>query len=222
MLVMRAVLGEAGVSVTPENPIPLVERVLGRGPTPGIQDFSAFYHRVWEWLYSVLEEPASEWWDLGGGETRDDVLLVALRRTYDYLADRLGQPDLPGYAQWAWGRLHTVTFGHVAGQAPTVARHFNRGPYPVGGDENTVFATGGGVTPEASRAVVAPPFRFIADLSDLSRCYGLLAPGNSGRPDSPHYDDQVEAWFKGKYHPMLYKREDVERGARRKLILAPA
>jgi penicillin amidase len=49
----------------------------------------------------------------------------------------------------------------------------------------------------------------------------LLAPGNSGRPDSPHYDDQIKGWFAGKYHPMLYRREDVERGARRRLTLAP-
>ncbi len=40
-------------------------------------------------------------------------------------------------------------------------------------------------------------------------------------PTAAHYDDQVEAWFKGKYHPMLYAREDVERGARQRLTLAP-
>ena len=104
------------------------------------------------------------------------------------------------------GFLASVAIGFLGapGRVPALARHFDRGPYPVGGDGNTVFATGGGVTAEASTAVIGPPFRFIADLSDLSRCYGLLAPGNSGRPDSPHYDDQVEAWFKGKYHPMLY------------------
>jgi penicillin amidase len=219
-VVMEVHLG-AGAEEPDAGGFSLVERVLGRGPTPGLTDFTFFYHRLWEWLYWVLEEPTSGWWDLGGGETRDDVLRIALRRTYNYLSQRLGDPELPGYANWAWGQLHQVTFAHVAGLVPAVAPQFNRGPYPVGGDENTVFATGAGVLPESHTAVVGPPFRFIADLSDLSRCYGLLAPGNSGRPDSPHYDDQVEAWFKGKYHPMLYKREDVEHGARRRLTLAP-
>jgi penicillin G amidase len=220
-VVMEATFGEGSAAVVDDAGIPLIERVMGRGPTPGLQDFTFFYHRLWDWLYWALDESDSEWWDLGQGETRDDVLRIALRRTYNYLEQRHGDPELPGYQNWAWGRMHQVTFRHIAGQAPALARHFNRGPYPVGGDENTPFATGGGVEPESSTAVVGPPFRFIADLSDLSRCYGLLAPGNSGRPDSPHYDDQVEAWFKGQYHPMLYKREDVERGARRRLTLAP-
>ena len=219
VVVMEAKLG--GYAAVDEDEIPLLERVLGRGPTPGIQEFSFFYHRLWEWLYTVVEQPDSPWWDLGHGETRDEVLRIALRRTYNYLTSRLGEPELPSYANWAWGRLHTVTFGHIAGRVPALVGHFNRGPYPVGGDGNTIFATGGGLTVEASTAVVGPPFRFIADLSDLSRCYGLLAPGNSGRPDSRHYDDQVDAWFKGKYHPMLYARGDVTRGARRKLTLAP-
>jgi penicillin amidase len=145
---------------------------------------------------------------------------MALRRTFNYLVERLGPAQPPDYRNWAWGGLHLVTFGHVAGRVPALAGHFSRGPYPVGGDGNTIFATGGGITVEASTAVVAPPFRFVADLSDLSRCYGLLAPGNSGRPDSRHYDDQIEGWFSGKYHPMLYKREDAQRGARGRLTLA--
>ncbi|MGE5602216.1 MAG: penicillin acylase family protein, partial [Nitrososphaerales archaeon] len=217
--VMEAKLGQAGAAA--DGGAPLVERVLGRGPIRGLQDYTFFYHRLWEWLYWALEQPDLHWWDLGHGETRDDVLRIALRRTYNYLAQRLGEPELPGYGNWAWGRLHTVTFAHVAGQAPAVSRHFNRGAFPVGGDENTISASGAGVTPDLSTTVVGPPFRFIADLSDLSRCYGLLAPGNSGRPASPHYDDQIEAWLKGKYHRMLYKREDVEQGARRRLTLTP-
>lgn len=219
VVVLEAVLGE---DRSGDTDVPLIERVLGRGPTPGLQESTYFYHRVWEWLYTALERSDWHWWDLGQGETRDDVLLLALRRTYNYLVSRLGEPELPGWRNWSWGRLHMVTFAHIIGRVPALTRHFNRGPYPVGGDGNTVFATGGGLTVEASSAVIAAPFRFIADLSDLSRCYGLLAPGNSGRPDSPHYDDQVDAWFKGKYHPMLYRREDVERGARRRLTLMPA
>lgn len=198
----------------------LLDRAMGRGPTPGIQESSFFYHRLWEWLYMILEQPDSRWFDLGRGEKRDDVMRIALMRTRNYLAERLGPPQPPDYRNWAWGKLHMVTFAHIAGRAPALSGHFDRGPYPLGGDGNTVFATGGGLTREASRAVVGPPFRFIADLSDLSRCYGLLAPGNSGRPDSPHYDDQIEGWFKGKYHPMLYRRADVARGARRLTLVA--
>ena len=50
---------------------------------------------------------------------------------------------------------------------------------------------------------------------------GLLALATR-RPDSPHYDDQIAAWYAGDYHPMLYAREDVERGARARLWLEGA
>jgi acyl-homoserine lactone acylase PvdQ len=61
----------------------------------------------------------------------------------------------------------------------------------------------------------------IADLGDLRRSLGLLVPGNSGRPGSPHYDDQVPAWFTGEHHPMLHARQDVEQAAKARLLLKP-
>lgn len=198
----------------------LALRYLGKGPTPLLAEASFMSHRSWEWLLHILAEPRSHWFDLGGGEGRDDVLLLALRWTLSYLRKRLGPPD-PGFRNWGWGRLHTVTFGHPAGRVPALARHFNRGPFPLGGDGNTIWATGNDLTPEASASVVGPPFRFIADLADLNRCWGALVPGNSGRPDSPHYDDQIDGWLRGEYHPMLYARGDVERGATARLRLEP-
>ncbi|MGQ9768164.1 MAG: penicillin acylase family protein, partial [Anaerolineae bacterium] len=199
----------------------LAERVLGKGPTPILQEASFFSHRAWEWLLHILTQPNSHWFDLGHGETRDEVMQIALGRTLAYLWDRLGEPG-PDFCHWAWGRMHTLTFGHLAGSVPALARHLNRGPFPVGGDGNTLWATGNGLTPEASTTVIGPPFRFVADLGDLDHCWGCLVPGNSGRPTSPHYDDQIEAWFQGEYHPMLYAREDVERGAVAKLRLNPS
>ncbi len=196
----------------------LATRYLGKGPTPILAEASFMSQRSWEWLLHILTLPHSYWFDLGGGERRDDVLLIALRQTLAYLRGRLGPPG-PSLQNWAWGRLHMLTLGHMAGRVPAMARHFNRGPFPLGGDGNTIWAAGNGLTPETSTATVGPPFRFIADLADLNHCWGTLIPGNSGRPDSPHYDNQIDAWFKGEYHPMLYAREDVEWGAMARLRL---
>jgi penicillin G amidase len=199
--------------------VSLTARVMGKGPTPLLQEGSFFVAQTWQWLVSLLRSADSEWFDLGHGETRDDVLRLALTATVDYLAQQFGAPAGPQMEGWGWGRIHGLVFGHVAGVIPALDKHFNRGPYPLPGDGNTIWATGSGVTPEAKRAVVGPPFRFIADLSDLRNCLGLLAPGNSGRPDSPHYDDQIAAWYAGGYHPMLYGREDVLREAQETLRL---
>lgn len=214
----RAVL-EPKLTASPDNTPSLLERVMGRGPTPFIQEGSFFAEQTWMWALDLLTARESHWYNLGGGETRDDVLRLALRRTMARLTEWLGPPDGPEMSNWAWGRLHTLTFGHPVGAVAALGQHFNRGPYPAPGDGNTVWATGSGITPESSRSAVGPPFRFIADLGDLRNSVGLLAPGNSGCPDSPHYDDQIEAWFKGEYHPLLYAREDVEAGAKMRLWL---
>jgi penicillin G amidase len=92
----------------------------------------------------------------------------------------------------------------------------------LGGDGNTVWATSAGENDMNSKAVVGPPFRFIVDLGNLRKSVSLLSPGQSGQPGSKHYDDQIQAWFNGGYHPMLYAREDIEREAEAVLRLEPS
>ncbi len=198
----------------------LAIRYAGEGPTPVLAEGSLFGERSWEWVQEALTDPDSDpshWFDLGHGETRDDCIHLALRETVDFLKAELG----PNVNDWAWGKLHTLTYGHVMGRVRPLDQLFNRGPYPVGGDGTTVWAAHTTWHDLSSDVVVGPPFRFIADLGDLRNSLGLLTPGQSGQPGSKHYDDQVEAWFTGEYHPMLYAREDVEREAEAKLLLEP-
>ncbi|RPJ49260.1 MAG: penicillin acylase family protein [Chloroflexi bacterium] len=175
-------------------------------------------HHAWEWLRRELVRSRSPWFDLGGGETRDDVLRLALERTARFLTERQG-PDIQN---WAWGRFHQLKFVHILGRVKPLEATFSRGSFPVGGDVNTIWATASPIDrADADEGMVGPPFRFIADLSDLNRSLGLLAPGQSGQVGSPHYDDQVDAWFTGGYHPMLYEREDVLKEQEACLILLP-
>jgi acyl-homoserine lactone acylase PvdQ len=39
--------------------------------------------------------------------------------------------------------------------------------------------------------------------------YSLLAAGESSHPNSPHFNDQLEAYCKGKFKPVLFYKEDV-------------
>ncbi|MGC9523000.1 MAG: penicillin acylase family protein [Anaerolineae bacterium] len=195
----------------------LTSRVMGKGPTPHLEGGSMFGARSWEWLERILEEPESDWFDLGGGETRDDCAREALRRTIEVLRDELG-PDMQ---TWSWGRLHTLTLGHIVGRAAPLDRVFNRGPYPLGGDHTTLWATGSSRHDVHGTQVVGPVYRMIVDLGDLRSSRSVLLPGQSGRVASPHYDDQIDAWFDVAYHPMLYAREEVEAEARHRLHLTP-
>jgi len=189
----------------------------GKGPTPLLQNSSMFGEKSWAWLRRILAQPDSHWFDLGGGEGRDEVMRLALRETVDFLTAELG----PGIDDWAWGKLHTLTFAHTLGSVKPLDKLLNRGPFSMGGDATTVWATGISRFDLSTEGTIGPPFRFIADLGDLRNSWGLLVPGQSGQPGSKHYDDQVQAWFESGYHPMLYAREDVEREAESRLKLVP-
>ena len=195
----------------------LVERYAGRGPTPMLAEGSMFGSRAHTWLLNSLGKPNSHWFDLGNGETRDEVMRLALRETVDFLKSELG----PSPDDWAWGKLHTLSYNHLLGAVKPLDRLFNRGPYPLPGDATTVWATGANRHDLGCETIIGPPFRFIADLGDLTKCRGILVPGQSGQPGCKHYDDQIQAWFDGEYHPMLYAREDVAREAEAKLELLP-
>ena len=196
----------------------LAEYYAGKGITPVLAEGSIMGERSREWLERILETPTSQWFDLGNKESREDVLQQSLRETVDYLKQTLG----PGIADWHWGKLHTLVFSHPLGSVKPLDMLFNRGPYPLGGDFDTIWATGASRVDLTKSSIVGPPFRFIADLSNLNLCIGLLTPGQSGQPSNPHYDDNIQAWFKGEYHPMYFNRELVQKEAKGVLTLVPS
>ena len=121
---------------------------------------------------------------------------------------------------WRWGDLHQLTYMHPLGEVKPLDRLFNRGPYPIGGDETTVWAANASYHAlDGQGRMVGPVCRFIVDLSDLSHSCSLNAPGQSGWLASRHYADRIAAWFQGDYHPMLYTRSDIAREAKETLQL---
>jgi penicillin amidase len=185
----------------------LADRFVGKGPHPLLAATSFCYGSNGRALLSqLLDDPRSP---LLQGRSRDDLMLQSLREAIAYLKWELG----PHVYDWRWGDLHQLTYVHPLGQVKPLDRLFNRGPYPIGGDETTVWAAGSFYHSLDCGQVIGPVCRFVVDLGDLSRSRSLNAPGQSGQPGSRHYADRIQAWFQGDYHPMLYHREDVVLGA---------
>ena len=195
----------------------LAARYAGKGPTPVLAEVSMFAEHSREWLLATLCDPASPWWETGAGGGRKGMICGVMRETMDTLKKICG-PDIE---DWAWGKMHRLTFGHPLGSVKPLDRIFRRGPYPIGGDGDTIWASGANRIDLGEREMVGPPFRFIADLSDWNRCLGILVPGQSGHPASPHYDDNIAGYFRGEYHPMLFDREQVEEAVSSRLALEP-
>ena len=194
----------------------LTKRLVGDGFNPVLLAGHEFYGYDTVSLLRMLNNPHSWWIKQAGG--REEVLLRSLQQAVDWLRAKLG----PDTSDWQWGRIHRAYFQHALGSKKPLARIFNRGPLPIGGDTDTLCQTA--MLPNApyDNKAWGPSIRQIVDMSDLSRSLVVVPPGQSGHIASPHYDDQLEPWLKGEHLPMLWTREQVEREAEGRLRLRPA
>jgi len=181
------------------------------------EDFESFdllFRRKEAGLLRILSDPLSSWFDRKGTpirETREDIVKSALEKAYNWMRENYGSPE-----NWDWMKMNSLHFRHALGGVP-IFRFFNRGSYPVNGDAFTVkssYSTGHGTTHGAS-------YRQIIDLSDLRNSICVLTSGQSGHFLSRFYDDQIPLWLEGRYHPMLYYLEDIEKNSTGLLILEP-
>jgi penicillin amidase len=146
------------------------------------------------------------------GRSWEDVVRSALAAAVRTLG--------PDPALWTRGRLHRVRFAHGLDPLPGLRRVFSRGPYPVGGDADTVnvMARVPGIGPGS---MIGPSMRAVFDLGDPDGTLISLAPGQSGHPASPHYDDFLPGWLAGELVPLAMDREHVDELAEARLVLRP-
>ncbi|MBI3403844.1 MAG: penicillin acylase family protein [Acidobacteria bacterium] len=119
---------------------------------------------------------------------------------------------------WHWGTLHTAPFPHpLSGKDSGRKEVFNRGPVERPGEGNTVNSTSGA----ANRQTHGASYREVIDLSDFDKSLATNVPGQSGQPESKHYDDLLQSWAADKHFPLVYSRKAVEANAEAKLTLIP-
>jgi penicillin G amidase len=173
---------------------------------------------LWRALPQLLERLAAR--DdsrLPGGRTSDGLLSDAWDATIAELRAELGDD----VSDWRYGRYHTLTLRHPLGASAALAPLFNRGPFPIGGDSDTVRM---GHSPRQFAGqpfYVAPSYRQICDLSNWDRSVSIHPVGQSGQPGSKHYADLIDAWRTMQYHPMPWSRARVEDVTAARLTLVP-
>ena len=148
------------------------------------------------------------------GKTWDDVIGEALTTTASVLTERHGDDR----SQWRFGDAHPVTWRHNLGRDPERAARFNVGDFPKGGDGNTPNNATGLINQPADHGV---SYRQIFDLSNLNGARIVLPPGNSGRPDSAHYNDHIHKWLEMEYFPLYIDWDDIEANSEGSLTLSP-
>ncbi|MBD1598708.1 penicillin acylase family protein [Pseudomonas typographi] len=138
------------------------------------------------------------------------------------------------HAAWQWGNLHHYTFtsestklapwldaGQRAGLA-ALKGYLDRGPYPAGGDHDTLNAAAYHWGGSDFETWLAPAMRIVVDFGQAEPMIGQNSTGQSGNPASPHYADGIDAWLKGRYvtFPMQPQNFDKAYGTQR-LTLVP-
>lgn len=149
------------------------------------------------------------------GKSWDEAISEALETAISVLEERHSADQ----SNWRYGEAHPVTWRHNLGRDPERAARFNVGDFPKGGDGNTPNNATGLINQPADHGV---SYRQIFDLSQLNGARIVLPPGNSGRPDSPHYNDHIQKWLDMEYFPLYIEWEDIEANSEGSLTVKPA
>ncbi|MCP4363064.1 MAG: penicillin acylase family protein [Chloroflexi bacterium] len=198
--------------LSPHFERPFLHKLLGMGENPFMHPVNEFQG---QWLVSLLRivgESADRWLP-----DREALLVNCLARTTAVLRQKLG----PDPAKWTWGRLHRITFAHAMGIAPVLGRIFNQGPFPIGGDENTIAQTG--IRPDLpyNNNAISISTRLIVEMGNIDQAQGMHPPGQSGHLGSPHYGDLIQPWLNGDTYQWAWTAEDVTAVTRHTLTLHP-
>ncbi|MBI4926144.1 MAG: penicillin acylase family protein [Anaerolineae bacterium] len=165
----------------------------------------------------------STWWDDQATpemvESREDMLNKSFAEAVSELEKTLGRDP----AQWRWGDLHAATFRNQtlgeSGVAP-IENLLNRGPFPTGGGEGIVNATGWSVV-DGYETNWLPSMRMIVDWSNLNQSVTVHTTGQSGHAYHPHYADMAPLWAGNQYYPMLWDTQVILQDAAGHLVLTP-
>ncbi|SFE01531.1 penicillin acylase family protein [Massilia yuzhufengensis] len=167
-------------------------------------------------LLESLEQPAKRF-GADAIRRRNEVLTSSLAAAWAEMERLQG----PNPKRWQWGKLHFSYFVHP--MAPILDNagraQVNVGPLPRGGGAYTVNVSS--YHADSFWQAHGPSFRMVLDVGNWDNSRAINTPGQSGDPASPHYRDLATSWAEGKYFPLLYSREAVEKAAKQVIELRP-
>jgi penicillin amidase len=185
---------------------------LGRGFTELLPSSTFAAGRVSTLLRRLTEQPEG-WFERGWQE----VILDALASVVQRLRRENGMTP----AGWAWGTVRQLTLQHPIGRIAALAPVFNRGPYPYGGDGNTISQASASNRRFGANPGAIASLRAVIDVGDWEAARFSMPGGQSGNPLSPHYDDLLPLWLKGDGVPIAWSPEAVRAATRETLRLLP-
>ena len=191
----------------------MVMNLVGKQVSPQMRDRLCFMGRT---PLAVLQrlfdgQSAHDW--LGElGLSLDELILRSLAEAVVDLEEVLG-PDM---ASWRWSRFHTILLVHPLPD-------LSLGPFPADGSIDTVHNAFYPLLGSGAPAEGGPALCMCVDVAPgMRRAENVIPGGQSGHPDSPHHQDQLDIWLQNRCRPMLFHPDDVDANTELILRLHPS
>jgi penicillin amidase len=127
----------------------------------------------------------------------------------------------PDPTRWQWGDLHRIEFEHPlqARLGSELPKQWQLTPYPRGGSGDSPNAT----SYEGSNFLVksGASWRMVVDVGNWDAARMTNAPGQSGDPRSPFYQNLLAGWATDESFPLLYSRAAIEPHVQQVIALVP-
>ncbi|MCU1288604.1 MAG: Penicillin acylase like protein, partial [Acidobacteria bacterium] len=124
------------------------------------------------------------------------------------IAKQLGADE----SKWTWGNRVKINFPHPLATVPLFGAQFVVPALPQNG------SGGAGASPNVGAAV---SMRLIASPPNWDSTRHGITTGQSGDPNSPHWKDQLDAWYSGNTAIFPFTKAAVEKAAKETIVLSP-
>ena len=187
----------------------LTPRVLESASPPGLQAYAAMAD-----LSLVVDLVENGDQRLG---SRSTLLAETLAAAWEDTLARFG----PNPAKWRWGDFHHAYHPHDLSALldETRRKSWSVGPLPKGGSGYTI--NNNNYRLQNGRLTLGVTWRMVCDVGNWDACLTINSPGQSGLPDSPHYQDLFPLWLRDAYVPMSFGERVVAENTQSTLRLVP-
>jgi len=189
------------------------EWVMGKGFHP-LSALTFFAARRVSHTVKCLRERPQQWF---ASSSWDEQIEKALSNSVKALKETHGDDQ----SKWGWGNTRMLTIPHFMSAKKPFNRVFNLGPFPWGGDANTISQAASPPWNPFSQITTIASMRMTIDVGKWDKSRFILPGGQSGNVVSPHYSDMLPFWRVGKGVPIYWDQNRKSKHIKHRLLLSP-
>jgi len=218
---LKAVKEKVPENKAVEEAIGILERWDNRADEESV---GATLFRFWFHFFSQAyfeEEEGSDTALYLGFDTEPEKMKALAMKSLSQAVEILTQYYGEDPQGWKWKKVHRVHLRHalegrVRGRwgRPLMGKQGDVGTVDVG-YANLEWVEGKPVWIQNLGAM----YRFIVEMTSPPKAWGVLPGGNSGHPESPHFQNQLPLWLKNAYHPLFFTEKEIEENTEERIVL---